>query len=179
MFVTRVVISIFEFTLSVVMSGLTIGLTYRVFISANPDFDMEAEIGKGNTAVGVLMGAILFSASLILQRGLSSVVSMFRLQMSAPAEGGFALWQLGLMTLGHLMMSLVLALLTISITLRLFGKLTRRFRAGQELQKGNMAVGVLLSAVVIIAALYVGEGVSSLSKALVPQPSLSRVQILR
>lgn len=179
MFFTRVIISMFEFTLSVVMSGLTIALTYRVFISANPDFDMEEEIGKGNIAVGTLVGAILFAASMILQRGLAAVVGMFRLHLAAPTEGGFELWQLALMTLGHLMMSLVLALLTISITLRLFGKLTRSFRPGKELQKGNMAVGVLLSAVVIIASLYVGEGVSSLSKALVPQPSLSRVQILK
>lgn len=179
MFVTRVVISLFEFVLSVVMSGLVIALTYRVFITANPDFDMEDEIRKGNVAVGTLVGTILFSASMILQRGLSSVVGMFRLHMSAPEAGDFHLWQWALMAAGHLIMSLVLALLTISITLRLFGRLTRRFRAGQELQKGNMAVGVLLSAVVVVAALYVGEGVSSLSKALVPQPTLSRVQIMR
>jgi hypothetical protein len=116
---------------------------------------------------------------MILQRGLSSVTSMFRLHMAAPVEGGFALWQMALMAAGHLMMSLVLALLTISITLRLFGRITRRFRPGKELQKGNMAVGVLLSAVVVIASLYVGEGVSALSKALVPQPSLSRVQVFK
>jgi hypothetical protein len=30
-----------------------------------------------------------------------------------------------------------------------------------------------------VAALYVGEGVSALSKALVPQPSIGRVQILK
>jgi uncharacterized membrane protein YjfL (UPF0719 family) len=178
MFVTRVIVSMFEFSLTVLMSGLVIALTYKVFITANPDFDMEEEIQKGNTAVGVLVGTILFAASMILQRGLSSVVSMFRLHMTAPTEG-FALWQLGLMALGHLMMSLVLALMTISITLRLFGRIPRHFRPGKELQKGNMAVGVLLSAVVVVAALYVGEGVSALSKALVPQPSIGRVQILK
>lgn len=179
MFVTRVIVSVLEFFLSVVMSALVIALTYRVFITANPDFDMEEEIGKGNASVGILVGTILFSASMILQRGLSTVTSMFRLHLTAPAEGGFALWQLVLMAAGHLMMSLVLALMTISVTLRLFGKIPRVFRPGKELQKGNVAVGVLLSAVVVIASLYVGEGVSALSKALVPQPSLSRVQIFK
>ncbi|MDP2866526.1 MAG: DUF350 domain-containing protein, partial [Elusimicrobiota bacterium] len=65
MFNTRLIVSVFEFFLAVVMSGFIISLTYRVFIKANPDFDMEEEIKKGNAAVGTLVAAILFSASMI------------------------------------------------------------------------------------------------------------------
>lgn len=180
MFFTRVLVSIFEFTLAVIMSGVVISLTYRVFIHANPDFNMETEIKKGNTAVGILVAAILFAASMILQRGLSSVVSMFRLHMTAPGQTPFSSLQLALIGLSHLVIALILALLTVSITLRLFGRVTRKtLQAGKELEKGNLAVGVLLSSVVLVAALYVGEGVSALSKALVPQPSIGRVQILK
>ncbi len=179
MFFTRVLIGLFEFTLAVVMSGFIIALTYRVFISANPDFDMEQKIREGNTAVGVLVAAILFAASMILDKGMSSVVSMVRLHLGAPVESGFSGFQLVLMCLGHLAVSMILALLTISITLRLFGRLTRGWRPGKELEKGNLAVGLLLSSVVLIAAFYVGEGVSSLSKALVPQPTIGRIQILK
>ena len=59
MFTTRVLVSFFEFMLSVVMSGFVIYLTYRIFIKANPDFDMEVEIKKGNVAVGTLVGAAI------------------------------------------------------------------------------------------------------------------------
>ncbi len=179
MFFTRVIVSLFEFVLSVIMSGFVIFLTYRVFIKANPDFDMEAEIKKGNAAVGLLVGVILISASLMLQKGMDSVVSMFRMRMSAPEETGMALWKLGLLALGHLSMSMFLAILTISFTLRLFGRLTAKMQEGKELQKGNLAVGILLSSVVLVACLYVAEGVSALSKALVPQPSIGRIQILQ
>jgi len=180
MFTTRILVSVFEFLLSVVMSGFIIYLTYRVFIKANPDFDMEDEIKKGNVAVGTLVGTILFSASMILQKGLGSVVSMFRMYISAPGESGIALWKLALISLAHLGLSMALAVFTISITLRLFGKLVRsHFHAGGELQKGNLAVGIVLSAVVLIAALYVGEGVSAISKALVPQPSIGQVEIMQ
>lgn len=179
MFFTRVIVSLFEFTLAVVMSAVAIAFTYRIFVHANPDFDMGEEIKKGNAAVGTLMAAILFSASTILQKGLSSVSGMFRLHMTAPGQTGFSALQLVLISLSHLVLALVLALVTISVTLRLFGRLTRSLQAGKELQRGNVAVGILLSAVVIVAALYVGEGVSALSKAMVPQPSVGRVQILR
>lgn len=180
MFFTRVLVSLFEFTLAVLMSGVAIAYTYKVFVRANPDFDMGEQIRKGNVAVGVLMAAILVSASMIMKEGLSSVVSMFRLHMTAPGQTGFTVPQLILISLSHLVVALIVAVMTISVTLRLFGKLTRsQLHAGQELEKGNVAVGIVLAAVVIVASLYVGEGVSALSKALVPQPSMGRVQTLR
>jgi uncharacterized membrane protein YjfL (UPF0719 family) len=179
MFVTRFLISLFEFGLLVVMSGLLIFLTYRLFIRANPDFNMESEIKNGNIAVGILVAAILLSASMILEKGLGAVIGMMRLQISAPLQSGLPLWQILLLALGHLVMSMALALFTISLTLRLFGRLGRRITPGKELQKGNIAMGLLLAAVVLVAAFYVGEGVSALSKALVPQPPMGRIQIMK
>jgi len=180
MFTTRVLVSFFEFMLAVVMSGLIIYLTYRVFIKANPDFNMEEEIKKGNVAVGTLVGAILFAASMILQKGLGSVVSMFRMHISAPGESTLGLGKLALISAAHLGLSMLLAVITISVTLRLFGRLVRsHMRPGEELQKGNLAVGIVLAAVVLISALYVGEGVSAISKALVPQPSIGQIEIMR
>ncbi|MCG2725047.1 MAG: DUF350 domain-containing protein [Elusimicrobia bacterium] len=165
-------------TLAVMMSGLVIVITYKVFIKANPDFNMEDEIKKGNVAVGILMAAILFSASIILQKGMGSVVSMFGLYLSAPAESSLSLWKIAFISFGHLSISMLLAVITISVTLRLFGKLDKKLSAGKELQKGNVAVGILLAGVVLVAALYVGEGVSSVSKALVPQPSIGQIEIM-
>ena len=179
MFFTRVLVSLFEFMLAVLMSGVAIAITYRIFVKANPDFDMSVEMKKGNTAVGTLMAAILYAASMILQKGLTSVVSMFRLHMTAPGQTGFSSLQLVMIGCSHLVVAMMLALMTISVTLRLFGKLSRPLQAGKELERGNLAVGILLGSVVIVAAMYVGEGVSSLSKALVPQPSMGRVQILK
>lgn len=179
MFTTRLIVSVFEFILAVIMSGVIISVTYRIFIKANPDFDMEAEIKKGNVAVGTLVGAILFAASMILQNGMGSVVSMFRMNISAPGESSIGMGKLALLSAGHLGLSMLLAVLTISITLRLFGRLVRSLHAGQELQKGNLAVGIVLSSVVLVAALYVGEGVSAISKALVPQPSIGQIEIMK
>jgi uncharacterized membrane protein YjfL (UPF0719 family) len=179
MFFTRVLISLCQFALAVVMSGVVIALTYRIFVHANPDFDMQDEIKKGNTAVGALVASIVFAASMILQQGMSAVVSMVRLHLAAPGQTPFEPWQMATLAVAHLTIALALALMTISVTLRLFGKLARPLQAGKELEKGNMAVGILLSSVVLISAMYVGEGVSALSKALVPQPTMGRVQILK
>lgn len=179
MFATRVIVSLFHFLLMVVMSGFVIYWTYRTFIKANPDFDMESEIKKGNVAVGLLVGTILFSASQILLAGAESSISMFRLHMLAPTEENASLLKLCGLILAHLAMSMFLAVISISVTLRLFGRLTKHMEEGKELQKGNVAVGILLSSVVLVSSLYVRDGVSALSKALTPQPSIGRIQVLK
>jgi uncharacterized membrane protein YjfL (UPF0719 family) len=177
MFTTRVVASLFDFGLMVVMSAFVIALTYRIFVKANPDFHMGQEIKKGNVAVGILMAAILISASYILMAGTESSISMFRMHMLAPSEENESLFRIAGLIVAHLSISMMLAVVSISVTLRMFGRLERELRAGKELQNGNLAVGVLLAAVVVISSMYVREGVSALSKALTPQPSIGRIEI--
>ena len=176
-FNTRVIVSLFHFLMMVLMSGGVIFLTYRTFIRANPDFDMEAEIKKGNVATGLLVGTILICASQILMAGTDSSIQMFRLHMLAPAEDGPSSGELVLRILGHLAVSMALAVISISVTLRLFGRLTRHMQEGLELEKGNVAVGILLSSVVFVSSMYIKDGVTSLMKAMTPQPSIGRIQI--
>lgn len=177
MFATRVIVSMFHFLLMVGMSGLVIYLTYRTFITANPDFNMETEIKKGNVAVGLLVGTILYAASQILMAGADSSISMFRLHMLAPSGDDASAGKLALMILAHLGVSMILAVISISVTLRMFGRLTKKMEEGKELQKGNLAVGILLSSVVLISSNYIKDGVSALSKAMTPQPSIGRIEI--
>jgi uncharacterized membrane protein YjfL (UPF0719 family) len=182
MFLIRLLVSLFELALMVVMSGVIIYVIYRVFIRANPDFDMEEEINKGNVAVGTLVASIMVSAAMILQKGLGAAVGMFRLSLSAPSDVSLPLWQTALLTLGHLTLSLAIAVFTVSVTLRLFGMMARKInpemRLGEHLKNGNLAVGIVLAAVVFIATIYVGEGVSALTKALVPQPKIGKIEIM-
>jgi len=180
MFVTRLLVSMLQFVLNVVIYGFVIYYTYRIFIKANKDFDMEDEIRKGNVAVGILVGSILLSASMILYRSLASVSAMIRMFVSSPGEYTLNAFQIGLIAAAHLGLTMCLAVLTISITLRLFGKMLRpRMRAGKELEKGNIAVGLLLACAVAVASVYIGDGIGAVSKAMVPQPSVGQIEVMK
>ena len=183
MFSTRLLISLAELGLMILASGLIIVVIYRVFLRANPDFDMEESIRNGNVAVGILMSSIMICAALMLDRGLSASIGVFRLAVAAPVESGAPLGEAVLLIVGHLLLSLAIAVITISVTLRLFGILSRKINPqmnmGQQLKNGNIAVGILLSAVVFIATLYVGAGVSAVTKALVPQPNVGTIRIMQ
>ena len=183
MFSINLMVSLFELFLMIIMSGVIIYLIYRIFIKANRDFDMEEQIAQGNIAVGILVSTIMVSAALVLEKGLAASVGMFKLSISAPDELSLPLWQAGLLTLCHLVLTLSIALFTVSAALRLFGRLARsinpHMRLGEHLKNGNVAVGILLAAVVFIATQYVGEGVSALTKALVPQPKIGKIEIMK
>lgn len=179
MFFTRVLTSAMHFALMVVMSGFVIYITYRVFIKANPDFDMEKKIKEGNAAVGLLVGTILFCASSILMAGADSSIQMMRMHMLAPTDDGPSALKIAGLIAAHLTVSMILAVFSISVTLRLFGRLTAHMQEGKELEKGNLAIGILLSSVVLVSSMYIKDGVAALSKALTPQPSIGRIEILK
>lgn len=175
----RILISAVQFIIGVVMAGFVVYYTYRAFIKANPDFNMEQSIKEGNIAVAILVSMNVFCASMMLHKSLKSVADMLRMFAYSPSDYSLNIFQIGLISIGHVVFTLFLAMLIISITLRLFGRMVRpRMHAGQELQKGNVAVGILLACVVLVVSMYVGEGITAMSRALVPQPSVGQVEIM-
>jgi hypothetical protein len=175
----RILLSGFQFLMGVILAGFVIYYTYRAFIKANPDFNMEEAIKNGNTAVGILVSMNVYCASMMLLKSQQSVATMIKMYAYSPSDYTVGALQIGLISIAHLALTLFLAMLTISITLRLFGKMIRsRINAGQELQKGNVAIGILLACVVLVSTTFVGSGIDAMSKALVPQPSIGQIEIM-
>ena len=73
----------------------------------------------------------------------------------------------------QLIVGLVLAIASIYIGLSVFGKFTKGIDEEEELKKGNVAVGILLAAVILSIANVVQSGVVGLTIALTAKPSLS------
>ncbi|MBI4371969.1 MAG: hypothetical protein HY552_06705 [Elusimicrobia bacterium] len=179
MIATRALIGLFHCLL---MAGLAVPLvyvTYRVFVRANADFDIEAEMKKNNVAAGLLAAVILFCAAQFLLVGADSALRMLQMDVFAPAGEGPGWAALAGLIAAHLAASLLLALITISLTLRLFLRFMRRLEMGNELRRGNLAASLFLSSVIVVSTLMVREGAVSLSRALRPRRSIGHVQIQR
>ncbi|MBI4349071.1 MAG: DUF350 domain-containing protein [Elusimicrobia bacterium] len=163
---------------SALTAVLVVFVTYKVFIRANTDFDEEQEIKKGNVAVGLLVTALLLGSANIIQNALTPLtnVLLFSLQQGTAVSRG----RLALYAAAHLTMAFLMAVVAMSFSLRVFGRLTRSYmRAGKELEHGNVAVGLLLAGVVFVVGMYIGDGVEALAKSLVPQPGFSQIQMMR
>ncbi|MDE2290584.1 MAG: hypothetical protein KGL53_00770, partial [Elusimicrobia bacterium] len=177
----RVAVSVGELVVTLVMAVLVVYVTYRALIKANTDFDEDLEILKGNLSVGVLVGALLLASANIMHQAFTPVADTIHLYLSSPLVGGGASWKLALYSLGNLALAFVIVVLTLSFSLRVFGRLarTKETRPGKELERGNLAMGVILSSFVLVVSLFVGEGVSALSKALIPRPNVGRMHIMQ
>ena len=175
-----VLVGLLKLVLTALVAVLVVFVTYRVFIKANTDFDEELEIKKGNVAVGILVTALLVGSANIIQQALTPVMNLLVMNLNTPQANTLSHWKLAGYALGHLGMAFICSVIAMSFSLRVFGRLTRNYmRAGQELHKGNVAVGLLLAGVVFVVGMYIGDGIQALSKALIPQASYGRVQIMR
>lgn len=166
-----VLLSLFEVVMTVVLAVVVVYVNYELAIRTNRDYDAEVELQKANMGVAILLAACLVSAGLIVRNGISPVVSMVRLAITS--EGVYlSAGTVVLIAVLQVVLVFVTAVITISFSLRLFGRLTRRIKEGRELQLGNPAVGTVLAAVVFVVALFVSDSMGSVTKALVPQAPL-------
>ena len=175
---TSVLLALFEFLLSAGLGLLVVYVNYRMFIATNPDYHAEEEMKKNNFGVAILLAALLVSAGLIVREGVFPVTNLLRLYITSPVEYMKA-WQLVLLMLGHLVLVFVVAVYTISLSLRFWGRLTPGINEGEELRKGNPSVGIVLAGVVAVMAIFISDGISRLTKSLIPQPSIGHLEIQR
>ncbi len=178
----KVFVALGELAVTICMAVLVVYITYRALIKANTDFDEDVEIIKGNLSVGVLVAALLLASANIMHQAFRPVADTIHIYLSSSLVGETTnKGTLALYALGNLALAFVIVVFTLSFSLRVFGRLarTKDTRPGKELERGNVAMGVILASFVLIVSLFVGEGVSSISKALIPRPNVGRLQMMR
>ena len=176
MFLTRLIASLAEFTLSIVLSVFIVYWSYKSFVRFTTDYDAEEEIRRGNVAVALLMSSLMFGAALILQQSIYPVVSIVTVSMTGGESAG-GLLRLAACALGHLVLGFLLAVGCMEFALRFFARLSREIDEHAEVRKGNVAVAVLMSSVILVIALFLQQGVGTLNKSLIPQPKLGELSL--
>ena len=162
---TVILLALAEFLLTAALSVLVVYVNYRLLIATNRDYDAEEEIKKDNKGVAMLLAGLVLSGGLIVKEGIYPVMNIVRLYFTTPAPE-FAAWQMVLLAAGHVLLVFIIATFTLSLSLRFWGKLTPKVQNGQELQRGNFSVGIVLTGVVLVVALFMSEGISRLTKSL-------------
>lgn len=176
-----ILIGICEFAVTAAMAVAVIYVTLRALIKTNTDFDEDAEILKNNVSVGLLVGALLLASANMMHAAFSPIVETVHRTLTSPLVVAAKQWKLALHAAGNLVLAYFIVVTTLSFSLRFFGRMARAqgSRPGKELERGNLAMGILLSVVVLVVSMFVGEGVGALSDALLPKPAVGRMMIMR
>lgn len=176
---TRLWISLCELALSVFLAVFVVFWSYTSFVRMTRDYDAEEELRKGNLAVALLLTALMVATSLMMQQSVYPVISSIGVYLTGGPGAAGGLWKLPLYCIGHLALGFLLAVGTVELSLRLFERLSGGIDHDDELRKGNVAVAVVMASVVLVTAFYMQQGVSGLTKSLIPHPPLGQIRILR
>jgi len=179
MFWTRLIVGFTEFILSIFLSVFIVFWSYKSFVKVTTDFDVEAEIKKGNNAVAILLTSLMVASSLIMQKSLYPVTSSITVYLTSPAGEAVSFLALVGYCLGHLVFGFLITVGSVEMSLRVFEKLSTDLDEDKEIKRGNTAVAIVMAGVVLVTSFYLQEGVSSLTKSLIPRPALGQMQVLR
>ena len=148
-----VALAIVRLVLAIVFAvgGLYIASWVLGWLTKN--LDEWQEIGKGNSAVAVYVAGIFISVAIIVGPG---IIGLFRTLDIIGIVVGFI----------QLVVALALAVAMQYVGLSFLGKLTKGLDEWAELKKGNIAVGIVMAAVVIAIGTIVSQGVISIIEAL-------------
>jgi len=144
--IVRLVFAIVFAVVAIYMASSVLGLLTKQF----KEWD---EIKKGNVAVAIYMAGIFISIATIIGPGVTGL--FVRLDLLA-IVWGFV----------QLIIALALAVTAQFVGLSILNRLTKDVDEWMELKKGNVAVALVMAAVVIAIAAVVSQGVASLLTAL-------------
>ena len=151
----QLLVSVAQVIIAVILAAVASYLGLVLFNRATRDLDEWAELRKGNTAMGFVLGSIIVGIALIL-----------RPVLTVPPVGDTgarlypALALLG--QAGGVLMGLLLALSALVFAVGLFDRLTGAIDELAELQKGNMAVAAVLVGVILSVSLLMSQAIDQI-----------------
>lgn len=152
-------LSLAQLTLAIVLSALAAYLAFYLFQALTRKLNGWQGLQQGNLAVGIVLGAAVVSAAIVLRPALALGIAGYDVGSALP-------WK-ALLTQGvQLAVGVVLAVVTLALALLIFGALTRDLDEIEELRKSNLAVAALLAGVLIGVGVMVSQAMAQLMNAL-------------
>lgn len=148
-------LSLAQLAVAILLSAIAAYLTFFLFLWFTRDLDELQALSQGNVAVGVVLGAILVSVAIVLRPALV-------VQTEGWDVGTSVFFRALLAEALQLAVGLVLAAVSIALSLTLFAALTRDIDEVEELKKGNLAIACVLAGVAIAVSLMISQGVAQI-----------------
>jgi uncharacterized membrane protein YjfL (UPF0719 family) len=133
----------------------------QMFDKATDGIDEWGELAKGNTAVGILMAAMIYSVGSVISGGVQGLTTALidpKLELA---------YVVGIVIgIVNLLISLWIATTVVSLAIRSLDKATEKIEEMKEIAKGNVAVAVMVAGVLLAVSTVVKTAVGQLSNIL-------------
>lgn len=139
--------------------GMTaVNKAIQMFDKTTQGVDEWSELRKGNTAIGLLMGAMILSVANVIRGGVVGLTE----QLTHPALNLTYVLQVVVGVL-NLLIGLWISTNVVSLTLKILDKSTKNIEEMEEIKKGNVAVALMVTGVLLGVSTIVSAGVENLS----------------
>jgi uncharacterized membrane protein YjfL (UPF0719 family) len=136
-----------QFLVAIVAAAIVAYLSVWLFNKATRDIDEWNELRKGNLAVGVILGAMIIGVGIVLRPALAPLA--LNLDATAADAVAYRILLHGVQVL----VGIVLAVVSLGLSLWLFTRLTGSIDEWAEIGRGNVAIAAVLAGVIIATAL--------------------------
>lgn len=162
------ILALIQITSSLTTGLFILWLTYRGFqLFGKRYFSMRAET---NLAYSIFMASVLFSVGYAMSSVIQPLLSSFRLLVSS-GESALKL-SLDFLVQGgvYIAIAYTSSILVSVIGVLIYTNLTP-LKEFEEIQKNNIGVAIVVSAIVIVLSLFAQPGIELLIESLVPYPA--------
>ncbi len=138
-----------QFVISIVVAAAAAYLSVWLFDKMTRNIDEWNELRKGNLAVGVVLGAIIIGVGIVLRPALAPIA----LNLDATPLNAVA-YRILLHGV-QVIVGLILAVVSIGLSLWVFTRLTGTIDEWAEIGRGNVAIAAVLAGVIVATALII------------------------
>jgi uncharacterized membrane protein YjfL (UPF0719 family) len=158
--IKTLLIWILQIVVAVAACGASIYLAISIFDRTTENLDEWKEIKKGNVAVAILLGGVIFSIiAIIIPSAANLLHGLFN---KAIMKNPISLATVFAINVINLLLSLLVASLSVSFTFKIINKLTKDIDEEKEIKKGNVAVAILTAIVMLATAMLIKEVITSI-----------------
>ena len=151
----QLLVSVAQIIIAVILAAVSAYLGLLLFSRATRHLDEWAELRRGNTAMGLVLGGIIVGIALILRPVLT---------VPPAADTGARLYPVVALAVqaAGILVGLVLALSAIIFAVGVFDRLTGQIDELAELQRGNVAVAAVMVGVILAVSLLMSEAIEEI-----------------
>ncbi len=151
----QLLLGLAQVAIALILSAIGAYLAFYLFQWFTRRLDEQEELRQGNSAVGIVLGAIVVAVAIVLRPALTVSTSLWD-------AGRDLYFRVLLVEALQMAVGLVLAVVTVALALYLFASLTRGIDEVEELKRGNLAIAGLLVGVASGVGLMVSQAVGQI-----------------
>ncbi len=170
------VMGIFSFIFSVLISILVVFVTFKLFSRLARSSGLD-DIKQGNAAMAIAVVGDLIAFGILMARCLYPVSAVLQnLFVHSAISASSIAKTLGYIS-SYVVIAYVLSIITVLVSSKLFQKMTTSLDEIPLIKENNVAVAILLSGVVITVAVMVQNGLADALNTLIPQVGMGPIDV--